>query len=134
MLEYLRTFDWKTFGGVLLFWYFLPIFVVPEIMLWILHAADHRNTANPSLLHTLLVSVLIVWCVVAPVGCGYCVARFARQLPQLTNLLAVTIGFLLQTTRTDYFGWKGNIAWLLLSFGGGALGFFVRRLQMRGRT
>jgi hypothetical protein len=134
MLPYFRAFEWKMFFGVMLVWYVVPVFGGPELMRWILGGANHGDTESPSLLHNLLMTILLACWAAAPVGCGYSVARFVKQLPQLTILFAVLIGFVLQVTRNDYFGWLGAAVWAVLSFGGAVLGFFLWRLQERGRS
>jgi hypothetical protein len=131
MLPYLRAFDWKTFLGVMLAWYFLPVIGGMELMRWTLGGAEHGDTVNPSFLHNFLMTTLLAWCAIAPVGCGYSVARFAKQLPLLTILLAIVIGYVLQATRSNHYGWIGHALWALLSFGGAALGFWMWRLQNR---
>lgn len=132
MLPYVRAFDWRKFFGVMLIWYVFPVFGSPALMRWILGDAPHSDTNNPSLLHNLLMTIFLAWWAIAPVGCGYSVARFVKQLPQLTILFAVMIGFMLQSARNDYFGWMENAVWACLSLGGAALGFHLWQFQERG--
>jgi hypothetical protein len=134
MFLYIRAIDWKVLFGVMLFWYIAPVLGASEFMRWILDASNHGEADSPSLLHNILVSIVLVWWLLAPIGSAYSIARFAKQLPHLGVLLVVTVGFVLQATHNDYFGWIGIAVLAILSIAGAMLGLFLWRLRMRNRS
>jgi hypothetical protein len=130
MGAYLRAVDWKVLLMWLFAWYVLPMVLGFVLASWMFVLYGEGGELRDGLGISLVLG-LLWWWVIAPVGCGYTVARNAKQLPQLHVLLAVGLGFALQSLRvTATVSWLLP-AWALFSVAGGAFGAYLSRLRPR---
>jgi hypothetical protein len=132
MRSYLRAVEWKTLFIWVFAWYILPMILGFVLASWLFSVYGEGNELRDGAALS-FVFALLWWWVIAPVGCGYAVARNARQLPLLHVLLAVGIGFVLQAFRiTPSVSWLVP-AWALFSIAGGSFGAYLARVVSKRR-
>jgi len=129
MLKFIRTIDWKALFYGLFVSYFL-LMILEFFIASLVFEVQGEGTGGFSL------SFLnkLIWWFLAPVSCGYLVARLATRLPQLTVLLTILLGFSLQSTRITTSVWWFMPSWAFFSVCGGAFGAFLWRLNQGRRS
>lgn len=131
MANYIRDIDWKSFLTAVVVWYVFPIIGISVFNAWLVSV--YATGETKTLLQLFAGLTVLVWWGIAPIGCGYTIAYFAKRLPQMTALLALTVGYFLHSANQQL-GLLGLALWALFNFGGGALGFHLWQRRARRRS
>lgn len=126
-MSYFRHIEWKALLVAFFAFYVLPALCAIAIASGLIALSE--TGSNPDVLQTMLISGLLWWWLIAPIGSGYVAARLAKQLPLLHAIVTVTLGYLFQISKVTQAVWWLLPAWAVISVAGGIFGAYVWHIQ-----